>query len=106
MKIITSLISSCLLLIPSFCLATPGGTMLVCGKVKQTLTYKNKKKNINYRYFVIEEFDSFDDGEAGYDRQLPYGLHMFKAGSNAKSTDDCFEIDMRKNLITSSAPAG
>ena len=107
MKKLLVLSLSLMLLSPSICLA--GNTKSICGNVKQTFKYKAPKKNIQYRYAVIEEYDTFGDDEgAAYERQLPYGLYMYKVAPNLKGFEkhDCFEIDQQKQMIISSTPAG
>ena len=102
MKKLLVLSLSLMLLSPSICLA--GNTKLICGNVKQTFKYKAPKKNIQYRYAVIEEYDTFNEEESGYERQLPYGLYMFKVDPKVKQLHNCFEIDMQKQTIIDSVP--
>ena len=98
-----ALMLSLLLLLPAASMAAQDQPMMICGKVKNTIAYKNKKRKINYRYVVIEEYDSFaeEDG-AAYNRHLPYGLYMFRVDPDVTQLGDCFEIDTRRNLVTSS----
>ena len=105
MKKLLVLSLSLMLLLPSICFA--GNTKTICGNVKQVFKYKASKKNIQYRYAVIEEYDTFNDESAAYDRQLPYGLYMFKLAPNVKGIEshNCFEIDMQKQMIISSTAA-
>ncbi len=103
MKKLLVLSLSLMLLSPSICLA--GNTKLICGNVKQTFKYKAPKKNIQYRYAVIEEYDTFNDEDA-YERQLPYGLYMFKVDPKVKQLHNCFEIDMQKHMIIDSTAGG
>ncbi len=102
MKKMIVLVLSVLLLTPIFCLAAQNEPLFICGKIKKTMTYKNHAKNINYRYIVVEEYDTFNDGLSAYDRQLPYGLYMFRVAPSVESLGDCFEIDIQKNIVTSS----
>ncbi len=103
MKKLLVLSLSLMLLSPSICLA--GNTKSICGNVKQTFKYKAPKKNIQYRYAVIEEYDTFNDEDA-YERQLPYGLYMFKVGPKVKQLHNCFEIDLQKQTILDSTAGG
>ena len=104
MKKLLVLSLSLMLLLPSICLA--GNTKTICGNVKQVFKYKAPKNNIQYRYAVIEEYDTFNDETAAYDRQLPYGLYMFKVDPKVKQLHNCFEIDMQKQMIISSTATG
>ena len=99
MKKLAVLALSALMLTPVLCLAAPDEHLLICGKIKETMTYRNKAKKINYRYVIIEEYDNIDDM---YDRHLPYGLYMFRVAHGVDSLGNCFEIDTRKNLVVSS----
>ncbi len=104
MKKMVACAMSLLFLLPCFSFATEK-TKMICGEVKQTLKYKAPKKNIQYRYAIIEEYDTFNDEDA-YDRQLPYGLYMFKIDPKVKQLHNCFEIDMQKRIILSSVAGG
>ncbi len=102
MKSMMVLAMSALMLAPAMSFAAPGETLMICGNVKKTMTYKNPAKKISYRYAIIEEYDTDDV----YDRQLPYGLYMFRVHPAVDNLGNCFEIDRRKNLIMSSTVGG
>ncbi len=102
MKKIIGLCLFLLILQPFVCFAGQDNTLLICGKVKQVMSYKNAKKNINYQYVIIEEFESFDNGESSYVQHLPYGLYMFKIDPSIQNLGNCFEIDIKRKTVISS----